>query len=199
MSIAGQIAKRLEKVRRDLLTYKERWPRIMGKIALDWVNESFELQGYRDQILIPWQGRKNKKRQGRLLRASGKLQKSIRVRALNASFRLYTYSRYAKAHNDGFKGTVQVRAHQRRKKLIGVIQGLDDKAYSYGSNMSIKSRRSLKEKPVHDVQQVKTHSRKMNIPRRQFMPSAKRGSALLLKEIKTNTQKDIKKILKIAR
>lgn len=186
-----QLARRLEKIRRDMLIYKEQWPRTTGKIALDWVHENFDKESYRHNVMIPWKKLK-KSKDGKKLIRSGKLKASIKMRAFKAHFKIYTFNKYARVHNDGFKGTVQVRAHQRRKKLSGTIGD----GISYGANSSIRSRKRLKDKAVYQTSEVQAHKRKMNVPRRQFMPSAARGSNMLVTEIKKKTEKDIQKILK---
>jgi phage gpG-like protein len=213
MSNTNVIAKRLEKVRRDLLVYRQQWPAKAGSYALKWVQGNFELQGWRGNTLVPWARRKSRKQgvrgkfqgvlrdstKSRLMEQSGKLKNSIKMLPMKEAAKIYTFCKYARAHNDGFKGTVQVRAFNRRKKLVGTIEGLGGEKFNFGAASSLKTHRRVKDKPVFDKIPVKAHARHMNLPRRQFMPSAKRQSPMLNKEVRNMTQNDIQKILKTAR
>lgn len=202
MSSHHQIAKKLEQVRRRMLVYKTEWPRRAGVKALEWIDGNFRAQGYRDKTLIPWRrtqagqfvtfGTKSS-----ILIKTGKLRRGNQMSVRKEAVRIFNNVKYASVHNEGFKGSVNVSAHVRRKKLEGFIEH-GDKAYAYGANMSLKTRKSLKNKKVTQDTIVKVHTRKMDIARRQFMPSATRGSEMLMNEVRTMTQKDIQKILKIA-
>lgn len=201
----ASLEKMLEKSRRDLQVYKAQWPTLSGNIALHWVQRNFEIQGYRNRTYIPWHATKKKatKKFGgsgnNILYKSGKLYRSIKVQPLAAGFRLYTRNPYARIHNDGFKGTQTVRAHQRRKMLSGTIEG-NGVTVLMGARRSIKTRRNLKPaKVVGNISTIKEFTRTMNMPRRQFMPSSQRGSEMLFKELREKTMKDVQKILSIVK
>lgn len=203
MSSHGEIAKKLEQVRRKMLIYKREWARRAGVKALEWVDGNFRAQGYRDKTLIPW--RRTQAGQfvtfgsrSSILIKTGRLRRGNRMSVRNESVRIFNNVRYAGVHNEGFKGTVKVSAHVRRLRLDGFIKH-GDKAYAYGASMSLKTRRNLKNKKVLLDSNVRAHSRKMDIARRQFMPSQTRGSEMLTNEVRTMTQKDIQNILKIVR
>jgi phage gpG-like protein len=70
---------------------------------------------------------------------------------------------YAAAHEFGFSGTVQVRAHQRR---VGLRQALQEAKTAKGKTIMRKAQ-------AHDrLAQVKAHARKMNMPKRSFLRAA---------------------------
>ncbi|MFN4249282.1 MAG: hypothetical protein ACK4EY_16260 [Flavipsychrobacter sp.] len=198
---ANQLAKKLEHARRKMLIYKTEWPRKAGVLALDYIDSNFRAQGYRDKTLVPWRRTQSGKRarfgtKSGILIQSGRLRRDNGMQTGKEQVRIYNRSRYARVHNEGFRGKVTVRAHTRRRQINGSIQ-YNNMRYGYGANMSIKTRRALKNKRVTDNQYVKSHSRQMNIPQRQFMPNAKRGSFILNTDVRTMTNKDINNILKI--
>lgn len=49
-----QLAKKLEKQRRDLLINEEKWPREKGAEALRWVQQNFADESYMHNVQIPW-------------------------------------------------------------------------------------------------------------------------------------------------
>ena len=156
-------------------------------IALQFVDDNFMSQGYRDNTYVPWrrtstkQNRFAQKSQGILIK-TGRLRRSPRTRNLNnRSFIMTVDVPYAKAHNEGFSGTVTVSEHTREKNALVMIQ-------------SIKSKKSKKVKTTIGTINVKSHTRNMNIPRRQFMPSAQRGSAILDKQFESMINKEFNKI-----
>ncbi len=204
MASPGQVAKQLEQVRRKMLIYKTEWPRRAGVKALEFVDGNFRAQGYRDKTLIPWRYTVSGKfsrfggRSEGILQQTGRLRRGMQMSPRKEAVRIFNAVKYARVHNEGFRGAVTVKAHTRRRKLSGTISGAN-KEYAYGANMSLKTRRALKDKAVTMDSQVKQHTRQMDIRRRQFMPSASRGSQMLVQEIQQMTRKDIGNILKAVR
>ena len=95
---------------------------------------------------------------------------------------------YADAHNEGLNKKVTIKAHSRNrysKTMIGTGK-LTKTGKERRKTVSYKSGEST----------VKTHKRQMNIPRRQFMPTAKRPSKTLEKAIEKQIAIDINKIMK---
>lgn len=199
MSNAKQIEAQLEKVRRRLLIYKNQWPTNAGGTALKFIDSNFSAQGWQGNTLVSWKRTKSGKRkffgaqsQGILINR-GRLRGSFMLTPGNEQFKIFTRVKYAAAHNNGFKGTVNIPAHTRKVKLVGTINGV-----SIGANSSLKTKRPLKNKTVKTSTDVKAHKRKMNLPQRQFMPTEKRGSHILLTAIKNKTQAEIQRILSLA-
>lgn len=116
-------------------------------------------------------GKKNL-RKGRILIKTGHGRRGTSYSTQPAQTRVYNDVGYMAIHNYGFNGTVQVRAHQRR--ILGkkrVATGL----------FSIKTKKEKKKtvSVVKSVSTVQAHSRKMNIPKRKFMPSSLQDSPVL--------------------
>lgn len=196
----GQLAKKLETIRRKMLIYKQEWPRRAGILALDIIDGNFRNEGYRDKVLISWRrtvsGKKVRfgQRSG-ILNVTGKLRRDMGMAERKEAVRIYNRSKYARVHNEGFKGRVQVNSFVRRNKISGAVS-YKGKSYSYGANYSLRTRQALKPKAVTTNTQVKAHTREMNIPRRQFMPSETRGSYYLQNEVRLMTEKQLTNILK---
>ena len=109
-------------------------------------------------------GKPRKKSDGRRRRAilvkTGRLRKSIRIR--RATFRRITIAAeapYAAAHNFGVDETVTVRAHTRR--TYGRVQ----EKYTTSSGKE-RTRTKRVETGSHTV---RSHTRHMQLPQRQFM------------------------------
>lgn len=156
-------------------------------LALEFIDDNFLAQGYQDKTLIPWTKTKSgkaskfgEKSKGILIK-SGRLRRSFRVKKGKWSFVVSTNVPYAQAHNEGFAGVVKVKAHTRKKS--GFVQ-----------ISSIKTRKSRKKKVAVSTIKVQSHSRKMNLPQRQFIPTSKRGSATYLKSVEKMINKEIKKL-----
>lgn len=198
---ANQLAKKLEQARRKMLIYKTEWPRKAGVVALNYIDGNFSAGGYRDKTLIPWRRTKSGKRsrfgmKNKILIKSGRLRRDNAMQTGNEQVRIYNRSRYARVHNEGFKGWVTIKAHTRRRQIKGSIKN-GDAQYNYGANMSLKTRRALKDKKVHTQVNVWSQSQLRNVPQRQFMPNARRGSQILDTDVRTMTNRDINNILKI--
>lgn len=143
-------------------------PLIMGNEAVNYVLDNFRAQGYIDGGVHNWPGRKNDVRaKGRaLLVRSGRLRRSIRITALTAdSATIGSDVPYAKAHNEGFRGTVQVRAHNRRiisRRRVGT-----------GKYTKKGKERTQIQESVKKTVLVRAHPMKMNTPQRRFIGPAK--------------------------
>jgi len=153
---------RLEKHFSEVLIY---FPGMMGNMAVNFFIDSFNRQGWMGHYLEPWVKRKAKrdKRPGRaILVDSARLKRSIRIIRIGiAEAEVGTDVPYAKAHNEGFRGLVTVKAHTRNR-------------YSSSKVGTGKLTSSGKErlKTVHAVSgsvNVPQFTRKMNLPKRQFM------------------------------
>lgn len=145
-------------------------PPVLATVCVNYFKDSFRRQGWRDKGLKAWAKRKNSKGSaGRgILIKRGHLRNSIRK--LIATWKITevgTSLPYAAAHNEGFSGTVQVRQHTRNqyeKKRTKIGRGV----------YNIKTREEATRTRVDKVATgtkftVRSHTRKMNIPQRQFM------------------------------
>ena len=141
-------------------------PPVLATVCVNYFKDSFRRQGWRDKGLKMWVKRKNNKgSNGRgILIKRGHLRNSIRK--LIATWKLTevgTNLPYAAVHNEGFKGTVQIRQHTRNqyskeKKGRGVY--------------SIKTRQELtrtEKRATGTKFTVRAHTRKVDIPQRQYM------------------------------
>lgn len=200
-----QLEKKLEHARRKILIYEKKWPTLAGGQALKFVDSNFSAQGWRGNTLIPWKrtksGKANKlghKRQGILIN-TGRLRRGNRMQTGTQQVRIYNNVKYARLHNEGFKGVVNVKEYTRRRFGKGTFD-VGEHKISYGESYSLRTHRKLKNKKVETGRvKVKAHTMRMNMPMRQFMPNRRRGSAILEKKIRDMTQKDILKILKTVR
>lgn len=136
-------------------------PAVLVNEAVNWTKDNFTRQGWPGKSFERWRQRKpgSKRNQGRaILVDTGYLKRSIRkisTGPLSATFG--TDAKYARAHNDGFKGTVNVKAHKRA--TIGTVKvstGKTGQPYK-------------KVRGITGMGQVKAHQRQMNMPRRRFI------------------------------
>lgn len=138
----GRIVPRLTEVMNHL-------PDVLATTALNHFKDSFRRQGWRDKGLKRWKPRKDGSRPGgAILVKRGHLRNSLRK--LIVSWRrseVGTNLPYAAAHNEGFEGVVNVKGHTRKKY----------------------QRTKSKRKEATGSYGVRAHTRKANLPQRQFM------------------------------
>lgn len=155
----------LDKLEEVIKVAMPRITKAAGAEVVSFANKNFRMQGFQGKSFKPWQQRKGASNsKGRaILIQSGRLRRSIRVlRVTNDSVVVGTDVPYARAHNNGFRGTVSVRGHQRNrygKKKVGT------------GTYSTKTRRE-RQRTVTQVTgsgYVKPHTRTMRLPRRQFI------------------------------
>lgn len=120
-------------------------PAVIGNEVVNFAKERFEQQNWLDKGPEPWVKRssKTKRNQGRnILVDSGRLKRSPRVISANTDLvGVGSDVPYARAHNDGFDGSVNIKSHQRKSRA-GKVQ---------------------------TVGTVKAHVRNMKLPRRRFL------------------------------
>lgn len=138
-------------------------PGMIGRDAVNFFVDNFRRQGFLGARLEPWKKRRARNRAGRaILVKSGRLRRSIRITKIQAgTIVVGTDVPYARAHNEGFRGTVQVAAHTRNKYTK--TKELTGKLTKLGKA------RTKTVKRVTGSVQVKAHTKRMNLPRRQFM------------------------------
>lgn len=137
--------------------------------AVNFSKERFRAQNWVGNTTVPWKKRKdkNKKDKGRaILVKTARLKRDVHKIYVGAEKALIGTSNltapYAKAHNEGFKGTVTVPAHTRSR-----FKKVKEK-YSTKSGKE-KTRTSKQVDTTAGEIKVRTHTKKMNLPRRQFL------------------------------
>ena len=159
----GALRPRFRKVREEL-------PLQMATEAKNFFVGSFQRQGWDDGLgLKRWQPRADeswrRKKKGRrgnraILVKTGRLRRSIKIRsAIFQKIVIATGVDYAAAHNYGYKGTVSVRSHTRRR------YGREKEEYTTKTGKQSYRRKKV----VKSSYTVRQHTRKMNLPQRQFM------------------------------
>lgn len=149
----------LEQIQAGVKATIQQLPLVLGNAAVNWVKDSFTQQGWRGATFEGWKAVKNEKRKAAaILIKTGRLRRSIRIVKMNASsVSIGSDVPYAEVHNDGFNGSVSVSAHSRNK-------------YGKAKATSLKTKRQQSITFIDKTSQIGTHSRNMNMPRRQFAP-----------------------------
>lgn len=162
-----------------------RFPAKAGKIALRFVNGNFRAQGFQGASFKKW---KSTKRGGTILVKTGKLRAASYYTTQVGQATIQNHMPYAKAHNEGFSGSVSVKAHTRNKySKTKIGTGKYTKAgKERQKTVTMKSGQSA----------VKSHTRKLNIEQRQFAPTAANPSPVLNNAISREVLRDINQIIK---
>lgn len=167
----------------------DRIPAKTGAEATRFFKERFTQESWIDVRTEPWKKRKrnnSKKRRRGILIKTGRLRRSIRIAYKSTDYLVIaTDVPYAKAHNEGFRGTVTVKAYKRglyktEKRGTGV----------YNIRTRKEKMKTVTEKTGEVT--VKSHKRKMNLPKRQFMGN----SYYLSKKLDRIMQAEINRALK---
>lgn len=180
-----QFQQELAKKQSQLKSYvNNQFPANAGKIAVRFINGNFRAQGWQGSIFQKW---KPNRRKGTILVKTGRGRRGTSYNTQPAQVRVYNDVDYMAVHNSGFKGTVQVRAHRRRvmgKQKVGT--GL----------FSIKTQKERKKtiSTVKTVGTVQAHSRKMNIPKRKFMPTSLQDSPVLANALRRELTRNLNQI-----
>lgn len=143
------------------------WPKHSGEIAVRFINGNFRAQGWQGNSFQPWRPLKKPRSGGSILRKTGHLAGSFYFTVSPGQTNVKTLVPYAKAHNEGFTGSVNIPASIRQIKTVKGI----------GKQVS-----------------VKAHTRKMNLPKRQFMPTSVYDSPVFFEAIKRETLRGLKNI-----
>ena len=154
-----------KKVEQQVRRAVSQLPRIIGAVAVRFSDDNFRKGGFDGDSFIPWAQRKQaQKGKGRaILIKSGRLRRSVRVlRTGQDHVVIGTDVPYARAHNEGFNGTVTVRSHTRNtygteRRGTGI--------YSVGTQKE----RYRNYKYLSGNRKVRSHTRRMRIPQRRFI------------------------------
>lgn len=164
---------------------------MIGAKVVVFSKQRFREQAWTDATTQPWQKRKAgaKRNTGRaILKDTGRLQRSIRVVSVTpSSVTIGTDVPYAQAHNEGFRGTQNVPAHTRnRYAKVKTGSGV------YSIKTQKERQRTSKVKVEGGEIKVKAFTRRMNLPKRQFLGN----SQVLTNQIKRLVTAEINKALK---
>ena len=152
--VMGKIKARIKGAIRGL-------PGVLGNEAVNFSLDRFKEKNWLGASIEPWPA--GKKKTGSLLVKSGRLRRSIRI--INQTENTVTIGTdvpYARAHNYGIKKSVQVQSYSRNKY----------RSYKKGTGVySVKTRKEKKRTVTAKVGgiEVRQHTRRMFIPKRQFL------------------------------
>lgn len=169
-----ELAKRAEAAIRKI-------PLLVGNEGKNFFQSRFKTQDWLDSRTEPWKKRKPtaKRNKGRaVLTDTGKGKRSIRVMQADWNgIKVGTDIPYMAAHNKGVKRAVRVGEHSR----------VASRKVSTRFNAKGKGLKTGRKKIRGAGHQVKAHSRKMNLPKRQFIGESdylnKRIDRLIMSQI----------------
>lgn len=181
-----EFEKKLQDKAAEIKNYaNNQFPAVAGNIALRFINGNFRAKGFQGASFSPWQNESGKSIS---LMQKGHLRSANYYTAQEGQATLKNSMPYAKAMNEGFKGTVTVKAHVRNKYIKTKVKtGLFTKKGTART-------KTLTSKAGET--QVKSHSRKMNIPKYQFMPTNENDSPVLNNAVQRQVARDIEQIFK---
>lgn len=166
-------------------------PNMLGNDVVNFSLDSFKKQGWTGNTFEPWRQRssKAKRNKGRaILIDTGRLRRSIRVTNVSAgTVTIGTGVPYAKANNEGFRGTVNVKAHTRNK--------YSKEKVASGKLTSKGVARMKTVQRISATGNVKAHTRKVNIIKRKFLGL---DSPYLQKQLQRRLQAELMKGLRTA-
>lgn len=159
-------------------------PTVLGNEAVNWTKDNFRRQGYPGNGFQVWRARsaKAKRNSGRaILIDSGRLSRSPRIintGPLRVEFG--TDVPYAKAHNQGVNTVVTVKSYQRNK--FGTVRLATGKTGVFRTKKDIVGRGT-----------VKSHQRRMNLPRRQFIGASPVLASILRRKAIIHIGRELKR------
>lgn len=164
-------------------------PYKVGVLMVAFSKDRFKQQNWLDSYPEKWvpRSKKAKRNKGRaLLVDKGALWRSVRIISTTpGSVTIGSDLPYAKAHNDGFRGTVTVRAHTRERFGKSKVYSLTErtkKGNRKSSTVTFKTGDST----------VMEHTRRMNIKRRRFMGESRYLNAQISRLITAEINKVFK-------
>lgn len=121
-------------------------PGIIATEAVNFSKERFVAQNWIDTNTEPWKARKTKRtsatrNRGAILVDTARLKRSIRkIKVTTTGAVIGTDVPYASAHNNGFRGRKNVKAHNSRSR-----KGNDFKVKAHTANVNLPRRRFIGE------------------------------------------------------
>ena len=160
------------------------FPQKAANIALRFIDGNFRAGGYQGRSFTRW---KQNKRKSTTLVDSGALRAATSYSLQTGQATIFNRMAYAKMHNEGFKGAVTVKSHDRFRHRGDTIRE------SYTNRRGNAATRTVR---VQAKETVRSHIRNMNIPQRQFMPKTGNDSPVLNKAIQREVNRDLLQILR---
>lgn len=154
-----------------------------GNIALRFIDGNFRAQGFQGSTFKKW---KKSSDNGTTLVKSGALRAASYYTSQPGQATILNHMAYAKVHNEGFKGTVSVKAHTRHVHRGDVLRE------SYTNKKGKSATRTIK---LQVKEQVKAHTREVDIPQRQFMPIHENDSPILNRAIEREVARDLQTLI----
>lgn len=156
-------------------------PAKAATVAVNFSKRRFVDQNWLGETAQPWKKRVNERTKRdasrHILVKTAKLKRDVHKIIATSQYAIIGTSnltgKYAKAHNEGFKGSVTVRSYKRRH-----YAHVKETYTSRAGNERTRTRKTVLDKMATTV---KSHIRKMNIPKRQFLGN----SPALDREIET--------------
>lgn len=177
--------KKIEQHFKEVLMYA---PTMLGNDAVNFFLDSWKRQGWLGDSLEPWRKRSSnaKRNSGRaILMDTGRLRRSIRIiRTSTGSVTVGTDVPYARAHNEGFRGTVSVKAHNRNRYTRS------KEGTGKFSKKGIERMKTVQR--IGSTGMVKAHTRKVNLPKRQFMGESPYLTKLLARRLQAELMKGLR-------
>jgi hypothetical protein len=161
-----------------------RFPSTAGNIALRFINGNFRSRGFQGTSFQSW---KNKNGKSISLVQKGHLRSANDYTTQPGQTTLKNNMPYAKALNEGFEGTVTVKAHTRNKYSKSKI------GTGKFTKKGIERMQTVTSKSGEG--KVKSHSRKMKIPKYQFMPTNPNDSPVLNNAVERQVARDIQQLM----
>lgn len=177
----------LNRKAKELHTYAMTvFPSKAGKVALRFVNGNFRASGFQGASFKKW--KPNRKGTTTLIK-TGKLRAATYYTTQPGGFTIINPMPYAKLHNEGYKGKVTVKAHSRNKYTKTKV--------GTGKFTKTGKERTRTMDVKTGYKKIKSHSRQINLPVRQFIPTKESPSPVLNKAIVREVARDINKIMKL--
>lgn len=162
-------------------------PLMVVRETLRFIDDNFRKQGWQGASFQPWAPIK---RPGSILVKTGALRRGTNYEMRgNGDVYFYNNLAYAKAHNEGFNGEVNVRAHTRAKYFSAKASSLTE----LNGNGKHKIKTILNKT---GESQINGFTRKMNLIQRQFAPTETSQSPVLIADITHCLETDINNILR---
>lgn len=160
-----------------------KFPSTAGNIALRFIDGNFRAGGFQSAAFQRWKKSSSK---GTTLVKSGALKAGSYYTTQPGQATILNQLAYAKVHNEGFKGTVTIKAHTRNKysKTKAGTGRFTKTGKERMQTLTYKS----------GEHQVKSHTRQMDIPKRQFMPIHSNDSPILNRAIVREVSKELQLI-----
>ena len=140
-----------------------KFPLLAANTGKNFFQDRFKTQDWIDHVTEPWKKRKpgSKRNTGRaILTDTGRLKRGIRIKQADWSNVIVGNDvEYAEAHNSGVNIVVTVNEHSRIASRKVATR------YKKNGQASKQGRKKIRGR----THQVKTHTRKMNLPKRQFI------------------------------